>query len=45
MKKIREKLEKILIAYVIFYLILGTMTSCFARAYDAACRRIRGSIC
>ncbi len=44
MKKIKNLLVKSLIVYVIFYLILGSMTSCFARAYDAACRRVFSSI-
>ena len=37
MKRVKKILVKCLIVYVIFYLILGSMTSCFARAYDAAC--------
>lgn len=37
MKKVGKKLGKCLIVYVIFYLILGSITPCFARPYDAAC--------
>ncbi len=45
MKKFKIKFGKCLIAYVVFYLILGFMTTCFARAFDSACRRICSSIC
>lgn len=37
MKKFKRCLKKFVIIYVIFYIVLGSITSCFARSYDTAC--------
>ena len=37
MKQIRLVLKKVLIVYVIIFIMLSSMSSCFARKYDAQC--------
>jgi len=37
MKKLKVVLKRILITYLILYIILASMSTCFARGYDSAC--------
>ena len=37
MKKIKFILKRIIIIYLIFYIVLSSASTCFARGYDAAC--------
>lgn len=37
MKRVKLALKRILIIYVVFYLLLASISSCFAKTYDEAC--------
>ncbi len=37
MKRIKWILKRIIIAYLIFYIVLSSASTCFARGYDASC--------